>query len=354
MTGMVQPDKITEELKKEIVKFIDEMKTDGISRERVCTVLMVPSRRVRRWRENFAERGSFEDLRSGPAVPYNKLNESENREIDAMSGDAKYSELSHRELAIRAQDEKRVFASKSTFYRRLKALGRMAVRKARRGRKKKAAAPKIKETATAPNRVWSWDFTYVWTGVEWIYLICILDVYSRKLMSWLVTRVMTDDVAIELWEDTLHRYGLFDPNSRPVPLWSFSDHGSQMTSKDTKKFFKEAGIPMAYARYNVPEDNGIHESFHKTMKHDKNMEFYFWKVSSEDDLIAYMEDFDPYYNTKRNHSGIGDVTPEQMHNGTANDIKRKRREGWDKAIRKRQVNNKKQNLKKSKKEERAA
>jgi len=336
------------------VEFIGEMKEEGLSRERTCAVLMLPTRRVRRWRENFAERGTFEDLRSGPAVPYNKLNESEIQEIDAMSGDEKYSDLSHRELAIKAQDEKRVFASKSTFYRRLKALGRMAAQKARKSLKKKIPAPKIKEIATAPNRVWSWDFTYVWTGVEWIYLICILDVYSRKLMSWLVTRVMTDDVAIELWEDTLHRCGLFDPDSRPVPLWSFSDHGSQMTSKDTKKFFKEADIPMAYARYNVPEDNGIHESFHKTMKHDKNMGFYFWKVSSEYDLVAYMEDFEPYYNTRRYHSGIGDVTPDQMYNGTANDIKRKRREEWDKAIKKRQKNNRKQGFKKSNKEERAA
>jgi len=330
------------------------MKEERFVRERTCAVLMVSPRRVRRWRENFAERGNFEDRRSGPAVPYNKLNESEIQEIDAMSSDEKYSELSHRELAIKAQDEKRVYASKSTFYRRLKALGRMAAQKVRRGCKKKFTALKIKEIATVINRIWTWDFTYVWTGYEWIYLICILDVYSRKLMSWRVTREMTDDVALELWEDTLHRYELFDPDARPVPLWSFSDHGSQMTSKDTKKFFKDAGIPMAYARYNVPEDNGIHESFHKTMKHDKNMGFYFWKVSSEDDLIAYMEYLEPYYNTKRNHSGIGDVTPEQMYDGTANDIKRKRREGWGKAITERQKNNKKQDSKQSKKEKRAA
>ena len=174
-------------------------------------------------------------------------------------------------------------------------------------------------------------------------------------MSWRVTRVMTDDVAIQLWEDTLHHYKLFDPAVRPVPLWSFSDHGPQMTSGDTKKFFKDMKIPMAYSRYKVPEDNGIHESFHKTLKHDKNMGYYYWKVASEDDLEAYMRDFAPYYNANRTHSGIGDVTPDQMHQGLANDIQRKRRKNWQKAITKRQAANRKANkLRNLRKEKRAA
>ena len=67
-----------------------------------------------------------------------------------------------------------------------------------------------------------------------------------------------------------------------------------------------------------------------------------------------METFAIHYNTNRTHSGIGDVTPEQMYNGLANDIQRKRRKGWDKAIRERQKNNKKNKLHKIIKEKKVA
>jgi len=331
------------------MEFISEMNMEGISKERVCEILMLSSRRVRRWKRSFSETGSLEDLRKGPSIPRNKLNSGEIQEIAAMAADQKYSDLSHRELSIRAQDEKRVFASKSTFYRVLKALGLIGKQESRTGEKKKVPAPKIKDIANAPNRVWSWDFTYVWTGGEWIYLLCILDVYSRRLMSWVVTRSMTDDVAIDLWEDTLHHYGQANPAERPVPLWSFSDHGSQMTSNDTKKFFKGMKIPLVYARYKVPEDNAIHESFHKTLKHDKTTGYYYWKVASVEDLIAYMKKFEVFYNSIKTHSGIGDVTPDQMHKGLANVIWKKRRAGWKKAIKEREENNRKENLEKEKK-----
>lgn len=336
------------------MEYIDEMKATGISREQLCEILMINTRRVRRWRQNFVKQGNYADCRKGPTISYNKLNEHEIHEITIMAKDDKYSNLSHRELAIRGNDEKRVFASKSTFYRILRDLGLIFSRNTRKSAKKKVPAPKIKEIADVPNRVWSWDFTYVWTGTEWIYLLCILDVFSRKLMNWIVTRTMTDDVALQLWNDTLCHYELFDPESRPVPLWSFSDHGSQMTSKDTKKFFEGMDIPMVYARYNVPEDNGIHESFHKTLKHDKNMGYYYWKVSSVDNLNVYMTDFELYYNDNRVHSGIGDVTPNQMYYGLANDIKLKRRVLWEGAIKKRIENNRKVKTKKLNKEKRVA
>jgi len=355
LSGVIGAVQVAEEMKEDIVKFIDAMKEEGFSREWVCDVLLIPSRRVRRWKDNFADSGDYQDRRRGPGVPHNRLNKNETDEIAAMAENEKYSGLSHRELAIRAQDEKRVFASKSSFYRVMKALGLIGKRQVRRSRKEKVAAPKIGDVADEPNRVWSWDFTYVWTGTEWIYLICILDVYSRRLMSWLVTRVMTDDVAIQLWEDTLHQYGLFDPAARPIPLWSFSDHGPQMTSADTTKFFKDMEIPMAYSRYRVPEDNAIHESFHKTLKHDKNMGYYYWKVASEEDLEGYMQNFAVYYNTNRTHSGIGDVTPDQMHRGLANDIQQKRRNSWKQAIAKREEKNKRTNkLRKITKEKRVA
>lgn len=354
MRGIIQSKKISVDLKREIIKFIDEMSMHKMSKERVCEILRISSRRVRRWKRKFSETGSFEERKKGGAIPRNKLNACEIREIAAMAADEKYSNLSHRELSIRAQDEKRVFASKATFYRVLKALGLIGKQTNRTGEKKKVPAPKIRDVANAPNRVWSWDFTYVWTGMEWIYLLCILDVHSRRLMSWVVTRSMTDDVAIELWNNTLHHYGLFDPAQRPVPLWSFSDHGSQMTSKDTKKFFKGMKIPLVYARYKVPEDNAIHESFHKTLKHDKTMGFYYWKVASVEDLISYMKDFEVFYNSKKTHSGIGDVTPNQKYNGLANAIRKKRNTGWKKAIKTREENNRREQLKKSKKEKKAA
>ena len=309
-----------------MTKFLEERKKAGFSIEDTCRILQVNSRRLRRWKELEVERGSMEDMRQGPKNPLNRLTLREITWITSMGVDAKYSHLSYREACIKARELDIVHASFSSFYRVWKSLGLIngCFRKSGHVSNRKVPAPKIKEIANCPNRVWSWDFTYVWTGSSWLYLLCILDVYSRRLMSWKVCERMTDDVAIELWDETLLRYNLFLESFRPCQLISFSDHGSQMTSNDTKDFFEKMKIPMEYARYKVPEDNSIHESFHKTLKHDKNFEYYFWKVSSKVELEVYMENMEKIYNYERYHSSLGYTTPNQMYMGESQKIIAKR------------------------------
>lgn len=160
-----------------------------------------------------------------------------------------------------------------------------------------------KFVATAPNRVWLADITYIATGEGWLYLAAVLDLATRKIVGW----SMRDHMRTEL---PLAALMMAAQRQRPAPgLVHHSDRGSQYAADAYGKHLAVIKAKPSMSRTACCYDNAPMESFFHTLKvelvHQRR-----WATREEArrDLFAYIEG---YYNRRRIHSAIGYRTPEQ-------------------------------------------
>ena len=154
-------------------------------------------RSVERWRG-----GAQEDQRRGPTTtPANKLTAAERRELLATVNAARFRNRSPNEIVPLLADEGRYLGSESTVYRMLRDENQLR----HRGRSKAPERRAVKaHVATGPNQVWSWDITYLPSAMRgaFFYLYVVLDVWSRKIVSWEVNEVESSEHAAAMIKRT--------------------------------------------------------------------------------------------------------------------------------------------------------
>ncbi len=157
---------------------------------------------------------------------------------------------------------------------------------------------------TGPNQVWSTDLTYIRLVKEYVYLSAILDVYTRKIVGWAISRDLSHKFCLEAVRIAIKQYG-------PVAgIIHHSDRGVQYACEDYIKFLQEHKFQISMSRLATPEDNAYIESFFKTLKRE---EVYFKNYKTMDDVIKNLPRFiDDVYNTKRLHSSLGYKTPQEF------------------------------------------
>ena len=168
-------------------------------------------------------------------------------------------------------------------------------------------APNVLErnfAALAPNEKWLADITYIPTDEGWLYLATILDLYSRKIVGW----AMRDHMRTEL---CLVALMMATQRQRPGPgLIHHSDRGSQYASDDYRQALTDADMVQSMSRKGNCWDNAPAESFFHTLKTERVYHrHYTTREEAKRDLFHYIEG---YYNTRRIHSAINYLTPEQM------------------------------------------
>ena len=159
-------------------------------------------------------------------------------------------------------------------------------------------------TATAPNRIWLADITYVETDQGWLYLATVMDLYSRRIVGW----AMADHLRAEL---PLAALNMAVSAQRPgAGLIHHSDRGVQYASADYRKAMQSAGFKASMSRKGDCYDNAPMESFFHTLKtelvHHRD---YATRKEATNDIFAYIEGF---YNRTRRHSAIGYISPIEM------------------------------------------
>jgi putative transposase len=156
-------------------------------------------------------------------------------------------------------------------------------------------------TPEAPNNLWVADITYVRTWEGWLYLAFVLDTYSRKVVGW----SMTNNLRTELVLDALN---MAIYNRRPQPgLIHHSDRGSQYTSVEFGSRLKEAGLLPSMGSVADAYDNSMAESFVSTLKRELiNRHSWPSRQMVRTAIFEYMEGF---YNTRRRHSALGNLSP---------------------------------------------
>jgi transposase InsO family protein len=166
----------------------EQAKEKGVSITRSCSLWRIERRRVVRWLRKQKKGESLENRKPGPRYPLHRLLPGERAAVVSMAKEEQYADLSHRILAATAWDLNLFFVSFSSVYRILRSAHMITMRgihKPHNGR----SLPPVRKELTGPNQRWCWDISYLPTyekGV-FLYLYLLLDEYSRKAVSWLIS-----------------------------------------------------------------------------------------------------------------------------------------------------------------------
>ena len=309
--GEIKGNWLTLQHKVEILAVIDEAKEAGISVTRTCRLLMIGRRRITRWRWKIKNDQSLENLKPGPREPINRLLPQERLAVLEMAKKEEYADLSHRILAVTAWDLNLFFMSFSSVYRILRSENLITMRGVQKQHNGRSIPPARKEL-TGPNQRWCWDISYLLTmekGV-FLYLYLLLDEYSRKAISWLISWHQTSEEARDLLEKGLINENILDlpEDQRPEVI---NDRGRQMKAKPIKRMFEDHHMPQLFARPRTPNDNPFVESMFGSIKRAPQ---YPGRFLDRQETVKYFDEYFAWYNKEHLHSGIDFVTPEQCHN----------------------------------------
>jgi putative transposase len=151
------------------------------------------------------------------------------------------------------------------------------------------------------NQAWVADITYVATSEGWLYLACVMDLASRRIVGW----SMSDRIKAELVCQALT--SAYWRRKPPAGLIMHSDRGSQYASDSHRQLIKDYRMIPSMSRRANCWDNAAMESFFKTLKVECiHLLRYDTRALAKLDIVDWIEGF---YNHKRMHSSIGYKTP---------------------------------------------
>ena len=152
------------------------------------------------------------------------------------------------------------------------------------------------------NQVWCSDVTYIRLKKGFVYLVGIMDWYSKKILSWEISITADKYFCISSLETALRKHG------RPEIF--NSDQGSQYTSEEFLKVLKDEDIKISMNGKGRALDNIAIERFWRTLKYD---EVYLQEYESVQDARNKIGKFIQEYNTLRPHSTLGGSTPDKVY-----------------------------------------
>jgi transposase InsO family protein len=221
-------------------------------------------------------------------------------------------------------DEGIYHCSVRTMYRLLAAAGEVRERRDQR-RHPQYAKPEL--LARGRNQVWSWDITRLKGPAKWtyFYLYVLLDIFSRYGVGWMVAREETAVLARHLIAETIAKQDI-----APHALTLHADRGAPMKAKPVAFLLADLGVTKSHSRPHTSNDNPFSESQFKTLKYRPDFPKRFGSI---EDARAHCKAFFAWYNTEHRHSGIGLMTPQQVHYGDVEAIDQARRNTLVEALR---------------------
>lgn len=153
-----------------------------------------------------------------------------------------------------------------------------------------------------PNHVWSTDITYIRLPRGFVYLVAVIDWYSRKVLSWRLSNSMDASFCVDCLQDAITHFGKPDIFN--------SDQGSQFTSDAFTGVLIENGITISMDGRGRALDNIFVERLWRTVKYE---EIYLNKHDSMPGLLVGLTDYFVYYNDARPHQSLGYETPSTVY-----------------------------------------
>ena len=295
--------------KLEIIKIVEQ---SHLPAKKTLDQLGIARRTFYRWYDRYVEGGpeALEDRPSRPNRVWNRISAEAQSQIIDMA--LEQSELSPRELAVRFTDEKRYFVSEATVYRLLKAHDLITspafvVIK---------AADEFRDKTMRPNEMWQTDFTYFKIiGWGWVYLSTVLDDFSRYIIAWKLCTTMRAEDVTDTLELALTASGCDSARVLHKPKL-LSDNGPSYIASELAEWIDANGMSHVRGAPLHPQTQGKIERWHQTLKNRILLENYFLPGDLERQIEAFVE----YYNHRRHHESLGNVTPADAYFGRASAI----------------------------------
>jgi putative transposase len=156
-------------------------------------------------------------------------------------------------------------------------------------------------TTSQPNQVWVGDVTALWTLDGWLFLAVLLDLFSRRVVGYALSRRNDTQLALAALMSALrHRTGL-------AGLVHHTDQGSPYASGDYRAVLRKHGIICSMSRRGDCWDNAVAEAFFSTLKSDLEFEVLLQTATATATCLSgYIDDF---YNPERRHSTLDYLSP---------------------------------------------
>jgi transposase InsO family protein len=248
-------------------------------------------------------RSTYYCWRRGPTKPsrrrpWNRVTPNEERRILAVARE--FPELSSRQLSAWITDYEGFAVSESTVYRILRREGLV-----KRQEVQPAADKEYHTKTTGPHQMWATDASYFKVaGWGYYYLVTVMDDYSRFILAWKLQKDMSANSLIEVIQEAVDATGMTD-----VPIEDrtklLSDNGAGYVSRAFRDYLNLVGIGHILAAPFHPQTNGKVERYQQSLKREVNQLPY--ELPSQ--LEKAIADFVDYYNYRRYHKALRDVTP---------------------------------------------
>jgi putative transposase len=213
--------------------------------------------------------------------------------------------------------------SERTMYRVLAKHDQVRERRAQR-RHPEYVKPQL--VATAPNQVWSWDTTKLPGPTKGTYftLYVIVDIFSRYIVGWQVTKRESAAIAQELIDACCKRQRVTSGQ-----LTIHADRGSPMVAKSTAQLYVDLGIAKSHSRPHTSNDNPYSESNFRTLKYRPDMPSRLGSVENARQVVRALVD---WYNDEHYHVGLALLHPVDVHYGRTTAIVAARQRVLDAAL----------------------
>ena len=169
---------------------------------------------------------------------------------------------------------------------------------------------------TRPNQVWSTDITYVPLRRGFMYLVAVMDWYSRFVLSWRLSNTLGGEFCVASLEEALGRWG--------CPEIFNSDQGTQFTSPKFTGRLEERSIRVSMDGRGRALDNAFIERLWRSVKYE---DIYLKEYDGADELYRGLQSWFGFYGHRRPHQGLEYQTPWSVYSGETAEGKRGNAEG---------------------------
>jgi putative transposase len=158
------------------------------------------------------------------------------------------------------------------------------------------------------NQVWAADITYIPMARGFLFLVAVIDLYSRRVLAWRLSNSMGTNFCVEALHEALERFG------RPEIF--NTDQGAQFTSEDFTEVLLERGIKISMDGRGRCLDNVFVERLWRSLKYE---EVYLYAYESVAEARAGIDRYLNFFNDGRPHAALGYQTPASFYDGLLNE-----------------------------------
>jgi RNA-directed DNA polymerase len=247
--------------------------------------------------------------------PWNRITPNEEDRILAVARE--FPDLSSRQLSAWITDNADFAISESTVYRILQREGLVKCQEVQL-----VAGKEYHTKTTRSHQMWATDISYFRVvGWGYYYLVTVMDDHTRFILAWKLQKDMSANSLIEVVQEAVDATGMTD-----VPIEDrtklLSDNGAGYVSRSFRDYLHLVGIHHILAAPFHPQTNGKLERYHQSIKREVNQLPY----EAPSHLERAIADFVDYYNYRRYHKALGNVTPADVLYGRKEQILQRRKE----------------------------